>query len=211
MSKTSLVWEGGKHQVLTIVLWLQRSYNLIFFLGFFFFLVSYSFFPYGILEGDVSYFSLTILMCESERVYNWFRNGTTWGLPRLQFGIGSAFHITSVNTGGNEAAGWKEGLRTAAVWGGSGVGTEHMGTPGGARVCLQGCRVNEFRLYMKMLNLFSRFPRHEQDPGALEPEGQLPHSFPEVSLSKKKKEKRQTACSIHPVISWWGAWIGWLG
>lgn len=57
-----------------------------------------------------------------------------------------------------------------------------MGTPGGVRVCLEGFRVNEFRLHMKMLNLFSRFPCHEQDPGALEPEGQLLHSFPEVSL-----------------------------
>lgn len=47
--------------------------------------------------------------------------------------------------------------------------------------------VKKLRLYMKMLNLFSGFPHHEQDSQGLEPEEQLPHSFTEVSLLKKNK------------------------
>lgn len=81
----------------------------------------------------------------------------------------------------------------AVLEGGS---TKRMGTPGGVWICLQGCKVNELRLYRKMLNLFSGFPHHEQDPRALEPEGQLLHSFPEVSLLRKKEDRLFVALTL---------------
>lgn len=73
-------------------------------------------------------------------------------------------------------------------------------------VCLQGSAVNEFWLHTKMWNLFSRFPCHQQHPGALEAPGQSPHSFPGVSLFKKKKENLFVVLTL-----WWGAGMGWLG
>ena len=101
--------------VLTDVLWLQRSYNWNFI---FIIRLTILFFPYGILEGDVSYFSLNILMRGSECVYNQFRNDTADGY----LGCSSASGLlppprssSSVSTGGTEAAGWKEGLLAAAV------------------------------------------------------------------------------------------------
>lgn len=125
-------------------------------------------------------------------MYNQFRNGTAGhylGCSSSSGLLPAPRGSSSETTGGEEAAGWKEGSQLG--WQGSGGGTKRVGTPGGVRVCLEGCGGNELELYMKTLNLFSQFPCHEQDPGALEPEGQLPHSFPGVSLLKKKKKGKK--------------------
>lgn len=154
-------------------------------------------FPLGILKGDFSSLSLNILSCDTEHELNWFRNSSTGGSlgwNSVSGLIPTSWNSSSVQAGGK---GW------IAPPGSHGGGRKHMGTPGGARVCLQGSAVNEFGSYTKMWNLFSRFPRHQQHPGALEAEGQLPHSFPGVSLLKK-----ESFCSVNLEM---GAGMGWPG
>lgn len=178
----------------------QRSQNLNFWV------FSLSLPPHGILEGDFSSLSLNISSCDTEHEHNWFRNAPLvdpWvGIPRPVWfphpGAAPLCRLEGRAAPCSHAGGW------IAPAGRQRGGRKHMGTPGGARVCLEGSAVNEFWLYTKMWNLFSRFPCHQQHPGALEAEGQLPHLFPGVSWLKKK--------SLFVVFTlWWGAGMGWLG